>query len=103
MKQEVSNAIEELAEAFQCSKITSKEDEQGGAFVIIETVPIGERFMPTFTWMGGHITAFYPYADIYPMFIDAGVRRLDGENFEPPITIGHNFLDRPAIQISRAK
>ena len=101
MKQDVVNAIEELKQAFPSSTITSSEDDQGGAFVVIESVHIGKRFIPSFTWMGGHITAHYPYADIYPVFIDANVRRVDGKEFEAPITIGNKFLERPAIQISR--
>ena len=101
MKQDVANAIEELKQAFPSSTITSSEDDQGGAFVVIESVHIGKCFIPSFTWMGGHITAHYPYADIYPVFIDANVRRVDGKEFEAPITIGNKFLERPAIQISR--
>lgn len=101
MKQDVANAIEELKSAFPSSAVTNREDGQGGAYVVVESVPIGACFVPSVTWMGGHITALYPYADIYPVFIDANVRRADGKSFEKPITVGHTFADRPAIQISR--
>ena len=49
----------------------------------------------------GHITALYPYSDIYPLFIADNVRRVDGIAFEPPVTSGAQFLDRPALQVSR--
>ena len=101
MKPDVATAIEELKRAFPSSVVTTNEDGQGGAYVFVETMDIGTRFVPSTTWMGGHITALYPYADIYPVFIDAAVSRADGRGFDPPITHGHNFAGRSAIQISR--
>ena len=101
MKQDIADAIEELKRAFPSSAVTIKEDGQGGAYVFVENVDIGARFVPSHTWMGGHITALYPYADIYPVFIDASVSRVGGRRFDAPITYGHNFAGRPAIQISR--
>lgn len=101
MKQEVAEAIEGLKTAFPSSAVTYSEDGEGGAHVIVESIDIGERFAPSVTWMGGHITAHYPYADIYPVFIDASVHRVDGQGFSAPITHGQNFAGRPAIQISR--
>ena len=100
MKRNVVTAIDELKQAFPSSKINLSEDGDGGAYVIIESVQIGKHFAPSVTWIGGHITALYPYSDIYPVFIDANVRRIDGKEFEAPITNGHIFLERPAIQIS---
>ena len=101
MKPCVAGAVEELKLAFPCSRVTTKEDGQGGAYIIVETVGIGSRFVPSVTWMGGHITGLYPYADIYPVFIDATVRRADCREFNAPITHGHSFVGRQAIQISR--
>ena len=70
--------------------------------MIVEDIHIGTRYAPSSTWLGGHITALYPYADIYPLFMDASVRRADGVDFVAPVTLGHEFAGRPAIQISRA-
>lgn len=101
VRAEVGEAIEELKRAFPGSELTVSEDGQGGAHVMVESVTIGARYVPERCWLGGHITAQYPYADIYPVFMDAEVRRRDGRAFEAPITAGHNFCGRPAIQISR--
>ncbi len=101
VKAEVGEAIEELKRAFPSSELTVSEDGKGGACVLVERVAIGERYEPEQSWLGGHIPAQYPYADIYPVFMDAAVRRQDGRAFEPPITAGHSFCGRPAIQISR--
>ena len=101
MKPAVANAIEEFKRAFPSSDISSQEDGEGGAYVIVEDVEIGCRYRPSSTWIGGHITALYPYADIYPLFIGDDVRRVDGVAFEPPVTPGAQFVGRPALQVSR--
>ena len=101
MKAEVREAIEELKRAFPASVLTVSQDGEGGARVVVEGVAIGARYEPEQSWLGGHIPAQYPYADIYPVFMDAAVRRRDGKAFEAPITVGHRFSGRPAIQISR--
>ena len=101
MKPHVANALQELDHAFPSSSVYSRGDGKGGAYVIIEDVPIGPKYAPASTWFGGHITALYPYADIYPLFIDAGVRRLDGIAFEAPVTTNAVFEQRPALQVSR--
>ena len=92
MKHDVANAIEELKRAFPASIVRSREDGHGGAFVVVEDVPIGSRYQPSSTWLGGHISALYPYADIYPLFIADDVRRVDGVAFAPPVTPGSSFL-----------
>jgi hypothetical protein len=101
VKPEVATAVEELRRQFSASAVTATEDGQGGAFVFIESVALGDRFTPASTWMGFQIPAQYPYADIYPVFIDQGVKRSNGAAFEVPVTLGHNFQGRAAIQISR--
>ena len=101
MKQDVAHAIEELERAFPSSAVHSREDGEGGAHVIVEDIEIGCRYQPSSTWLGGHITALYPYADIYPLFMAENVRRVDGVGFEAPVTPGAQFFGRPASQISR--
>jgi len=101
MKVEVSKGIEELKCQFSSSTFTIAEDNQGGAHVIIENVPLGSRYRPDHTWMGFHIPAQYPYADIYPVFVGAEINRVDSVPFVAPVTRGHQFQRRPAIQVSR--
>jgi hypothetical protein len=101
MKVEVSKSIEELKRQFSSSHVNIRDDNQGGAYVVIEGVALGPRFMPALTWMGFHIPAQYPYADIYPVFIGDDVRRVDGVAFAAPVTPGHAFEGRRAIQVSR--
>jgi hypothetical protein len=101
MKTEVSNAISELQRAFPSSSIKVDEDGQGGAYFTLEELDLGARFTPREAWLGAHIPAQYPYADIYPLFMNPAVQRADGLPFEVPITHGAHFNGRPAIQISR--
>jgi len=101
MKVEVSSAIEELKRQFSASTLTVREDGQGGAYVVMEPVTLGSKYRPPETWVGFQIPAQYPYADIYPVFIGGNVARTDGVAFVAPVTAGHQFEGRPAIQVSR--
>lgn len=101
MKQEILTSIEELRKQFDPSSVMVREDGSGGAYVIVERVPLGDKYQPSDSWVGFHLTAQYPYADIYPVFIDGAVRRSDGKALSAPVTTGHVFEQRSAIQISR--
>jgi hypothetical protein len=101
MKVEVSSAIEELRRQFSAATITVREDGQGGAYVVIEPISLGPKYRPEQTWFGFQIPAQYPYADIYPVFIGGDVVRANGMAFIAPVTRGHQFEGRPAIQVSR--
>ena len=101
MKPHVAQAVNELERAFPVSSVLTREDGEGGAYVIVGDVEIGPKFEPSSTWIGGHISALYPYADIYPLFIGAEVRRASGAAFKSPVTLGAQFEQRPALQISR--
>ncbi len=101
MKVEVSTAIEELKRQFSGSALTVRDDARGGAYVVMEPFELGPKFQPPATWVGFQIPAQYPYADIYPVFLGADVRRADGVAFQAPVTPGHSFEGRRAIQVSR--
>lgn len=101
MKSTVEAAVLGLREAFPQVEITVDEDGAGGAYVIVESVSLGPKFVPEQSWMGAHLPAQVPYADVYPVFIGGEVARADGTAFAAPITAGHNFRGRPALQVSR--
>jgi len=101
MKTEVSTAVNELRAQFQPSEVIAREDGEGGAYIIIENVFIGNVLTPSRSWVGFHISALYPYADIYPLFIDGKLSRADGAALQAPLSVGHAFESRQAIQVSR--
>lgn len=78
MTPDVELAITELRDAYPASTVTAVEDGQGGAFVTVDSVYIGERYEPSSTWIKFAITFQYPVADVYPHFIPREVRRLAG-------------------------
>jgi hypothetical protein len=100
MRSEVASGVEELRAQFAPSSVTATEDGSGGAHVFVETVDLGPRFTNQVTWIGGHLTAQYPYADVYPIFIGNDVQRADGVAFQAPVT-PNTFAGRPAWQVSR--
>lgn len=100
MRNEVASGVDELKAQFAPSSVTVAEDGSGGAYVIVESVDLGPRFTNQVTWIGGHLTAQYPYADVYPVFIGNDVSRADGVPFQAPVTPS-NFAGRPAWQVSR--
>ena len=97
----VEQAIEEIRRAFAGSALTVEEDGGGGAYVIVESVDLGERYRPNISWMGGHLSPQLPYADVYPLYIGGDIERADQQALQPPITRGHQFRGRAAVQVSR--
>jgi hypothetical protein len=73
MKDAVAEAIRELEQDF--GSVRRLEDGEGGAYVLVEDVDLGEHYAPRSSWIAGHITwAYEEGADVYPLFIDAAVR-----------------------------
>lgn len=101
MNSNVEQAVTALREAFPHAELTVEDDGAGGAYVRIEPIELGPRFIPERTWVGGHLPPQLPYADVYPLFIGSEVTRSDRRAFSAPITLGHNFRGKPALQISR--
>ena len=102
MNSEVEQAVEALRHSFDGAIVTVEEDGAGGAYVFIDPVDLGRRFTPTTTWVGGHLTAQTPYSDVYPLFIGANIAWANGRALSAPITAGHSFCGRAAIQVSRS-
>lgn len=97
----VSEAIKEIGVDFPGTAIVTEPDGSGGARVIIESVDLGTPYRQKKTWLGAHLPAQLPYADIYPVFADGALERDDGQTFGAGITPNHRFMARNAIQISR--
>lgn len=100
MTPEVAAAIEELKESYPDTAVEAEEDGQGGAYITMNNILLGEDFTPATTWCDFHITFQYPRADVYPHFIDATIKRTDGRPFGQGISANHWF-NRGALQLSR--
>jgi hypothetical protein len=112
MKPDVAEAVKEMETALIGSAVRIIEDHDGGAYVVVDDVAIGDSFSPRSSWIGFHVTWTYPDCDVYPHFIDAGVKYIGSGpapnqhtagNLPTALTRGATMpgFDLPAIQISR--
>jgi hypothetical protein len=56
MTPEVTRAIDQIAKQFPNSNVLIGEYQNGGACVIVESIPLGSPYAQTDTWLGFHIT-----------------------------------------------
>ena len=104
MTPEVNAAIEEIRNAFPGKTIDVAEDQNGGAYVVVHDLDIGDQYIPNTTWIGFQITYQYYHADVYPHYIDSGIRRCDGKDHVSGFHLNRSFPGRKgqsAIMISR--
>lgn len=97
----VHEAIEEIGVDFPGAAIATEPDGSGGARVIVENVELGAPYRQKTTWLGAHLPAQLPYADVYPVFVEGELERADGNAYGEGITPNHRFMSRNAIQVSR--
>lgn len=96
----VAEAIDAIRTTFDPDRVTVREDGEGGAFVLIEGVHLGDLYQQSETWVGFRITFQYPYADVYPHYVRGDLSRKDGRPLGEA-TSRATFEDRPAVQLSR--
>jgi len=104
VKREVADAIEQIRAQFPESALEVKADEQGGAYVLVDPVDLGDNYTEATrsTWMGFHISFQYPFADVYPHHVRRDLARSDGR----PLGAGmsHSVFQgfgRESVQFSR--
>jgi len=101
MTPEVGEAIDEIRRAFPTSSVeVVEEEQQGGGYVVVHGVFVGNHYEPSTTWVGFLITFQYPRVDVYPHFFDARLRRRDGRALGEAFSL-QSWRARPALQISR--
>lgn len=100
----MATTIEEILEIlrldFPDSNVTYASDGSGGGAAIVDPVDLGPQYTPRESWIGAQLTPALPFADIYPVFIDGAIARSDGKEHRAPISKGHSFAGRSAIQVS---
>jgi hypothetical protein len=112
VKPEVEEAVEEIRQSGVGAHTGFTPDADGGAFVLVDGVEIGEAFSPSVTSITFQIVWTYPDSDCYPHFIDAGItyigtgptpnQHVDG-NLPTSMTRGATApgFGQAAIQVSR--
>ncbi len=100
MKPNVQKAIDEIKAAYPDVPVVVREDGDGGAYVIVEKVDIGQIYKEGTSWLGFRIVFAYPNADTYPHYVRGDLARIDGRPLGEAIS-STTFEGRSSIQISR--
>ncbi len=100
----VSQAVRELEADFPGHRVETHPDGEGGAYVRVHDLPIGDAYEPSRAWVTFRIVYTYPTADIYPHYLPEGLRRRDGrplgEAFSTP-TVDLGPFKGAATMVSR--
>lgn len=100
MKAAVQKAIDELRVTFPNVTVTADEDNEGGAYVTLDPVPLLGPYTHAETWVSFHIGFQYPASDVYPHFVRPDLARKDGAVLGAGMS-GAQHRGRAAIQVSR--
>lgn len=102
MKQNVKEAIAEIAEVYGENNLEITETGDGGANVIVKNIELGDNFSPSSIWCGFSINHMYPNSDVYPHFINSDFKLpKDTDPKGLPIQYNKNWNNKSCIQISR--
>ncbi|WP_208757043.1 hypothetical protein [Bradyrhizobium nanningense] len=96
----IEKAIAEIRSSFPECQIDAEPDGSGGAYVMVRDVPLGPPYVQPTIWIGFQITFQYPYADVYPHFTCAELKRTDGRPLGEGLGLA-SHRGSPAMQISR--
>lgn len=101
MTPEVEQAIAEIRQTFPEHSVEVEPEPQGGAYIIVHNLLIGEQYTSPTSWVGFLIGFQYPHTDVYPHFIDGSLKRSDGKAYGAGFSSPTTWRERNAIQVSR--
>lgn len=78
VKTTVREAFDTIVDAFPNTQISSYADGQGGLWVELAEIPLGNNYVQDTTFMVFLLPFTIPGADIYPTFVRADLTRRDG-------------------------
>lgn len=99
---QVVAALDELGRVFPDCAVSSAPDGQGGVFVVMRDVDLGELYAERSSWLGFHISYLHPASDVYPHYVRPDLARRDGSPLGPgfsPTTWAYEATS--ALQVSR--
>lgn len=96
---EVGAGVAQIAAVYP--RFGMQPDGDGGAYVVVEALPLAPIYQQRETWFGFRITYQYPHADVYPHFVRGDLSRADGAALCDGMCAGHSFSGRAAVQLSR--
>ena len=93
----IVGAIAELQRDF--GSVGAEPDGLGGAFVRVDEIDVGERWLPRLIPIEFQIQFSYPYAAIYPYYTVPELQRVDGKVW-PTALQQVDWRGRQVVQIS---
>jgi hypothetical protein len=106
LKQAVDDALSQIRACCEDVTINTYGDGQGGAWVELVDVPLGEPYTQDKTFLVFLLPFTLPGSDIYPMFIRGDLSRLDGRPLGEGFAVTElawpgDPTPRPVVQVSR--
>lgn len=98
----VQVAVDEVRRTFPDLSVKAEPDGQGGVYVVIRDVDVGNLYTEPSTWLGFHISYLYPGSDVYPHYVRPDLARADGAAHGPGLSATTwAFGATSALQVSR--
>ena len=101
----VQQAIEEIRSAFPGRTVDVESDKEGGAYVKVYDLSVGDQYEPTVSWLAFRITFQYPFADVYPHYCIPCLKRKDSRELGVGFNLNNQWqtpkASEPAILMSR--
>lgn len=104
IKQEVEQAIGQIQGAFPDAAVETREDGQGGVYVVVDSVDLGPVYTEATrrTWIGFHLSFQYPIADVYPHHVRPDLARADAQALGTGMGVARfEGFARESVQLSR--
>jgi len=102
MLSEVEEAVAEIRAAFPQHEVRATPAADGGAEVTVEAVGLGERYEPRTSFVGFRVHSSYPFSQVYPHFLRADLRKVDGSPLPSPGMTPNQWRGQAAIMVSRS-
>jgi hypothetical protein len=83
MNPPVERAVADIRATFVGHQVDVQPDPDGGAYVKVHDLLLGEQYAPSVSWVAFHITFQYPHADVYPHFCVAGLKKRGEDVVDP--------------------
>jgi hypothetical protein len=104
INKDVAQAIGQMQGAFPNAAVETREDGQGGAYVVVNPVDLGPVYTEAtrHTWIGFHVSFQYPISDVYPHHVRPDLARADGQAFGTGMGVARfEGFARDSVQFSR--
>ena len=98
----IVEAVAQIRDSFTESAVTVDGDGMGGAWLVIDSVPLGPSYVQDDSWIAFLITFAYPDADVYPHFVRPDLSRVDGAHLGAGFSkTTWGLKGSPGLQLSR--